>query len=206
MSLKNDFYIQKIPNSLAIELAIKYHYLHAKPNSKYSYGLFNKENILVGFVIYGIPASYALRESVAGKTYKNNVLELTRLWIDDSVPKNAESFLIGNTLKFFNNKIIVSYSDTAYGHVGTVYQATNWLYTGTNQLRKDLVHKDQPNKHPMALAFGKTYQQVKAEHGDSVFYKERSLKHRYIFITYKGKSAKLLMTRLKFKVLPYPKK
>ena len=61
-------------------------------------GLF-VEDKLVGCITYGLPASPNVCRGICGNEYFKDVIELTRLWICDSVGKNAESFLIGNTIK-----------------------------------------------------------------------------------------------------------
>jgi hypothetical protein len=64
-----------------------------------------------------------------------DVYELNRLWLDDSLPRNSESRFIGWCLRELRRKqprvILVSYADSKEGHVGYVYQSTNWVYTGT---------------------------------------------------------------------------
>ena len=35
----------------------------------------------------------------------SNVIELSRLWVHDSIKKNMASYLIGNTLKLLDNKL-----------------------------------------------------------------------------------------------------
>ena len=47
---------------------------------------------------------------------------------------NTESFFIGKTLKMLSRdwggKIVVSYADKEYGHVGTIYKASNFKMVG----------------------------------------------------------------------------
>src|SRR5690606_17777398 len=67
----------------------------------------------------------------------SEVLELTRLWIEDGYGKNIESYVISQCLKQIeqrdkNISVIVSYADPEQGHDGVIYQATNWLYQGTD--------------------------------------------------------------------------
>jgi hypothetical protein len=57
--------------------------------------------------------------------------ELSRLWIDDSVPRNAETFLIGRSIRHIkknhrNIKTLISFADPEAGHSGTIYRASNW--------------------------------------------------------------------------------
>ena len=81
----------------AMALVVEKHYLHRKAPCSIAFGLFLGDEIK-GVVCYGTPSSAPLRGGIAGKKNALNVIELTRLWVCDSVPKNGESFLIGRTL------------------------------------------------------------------------------------------------------------
>ena len=65
----------------------------------------------------------------------SEVAELTRLWLADEVPKNSESKVIAISLRALKHgsgrfKAVLSYADAAMGHIGTIYQASNWYYMG----------------------------------------------------------------------------
>lgn len=203
MALEN-YNIRQITNALAAEVVIEKHYLHRRPPCSIAFGLYLGEE-LKGVICYGTPSSSPLRAGIAGIEQANNVIELTRLWVDDSVPRNGESYLIGNTLPKCGKEIVVSYADTAQQHVGTVYQATNWLYTGLSAKRTDY-HIEGMDKHGQTLADKHTSKELRAMYGDKFSLKPRSRKHRYIFINAKGKRKQLLLSLLKYKQEPYPKK
>ena len=63
-----------------------------------------------------------------------DVIELRRLCCIDNTPKNTESYFIGATLRWLKKntkaKVVVSYADQEYGHVGTIYKASNFDYLG----------------------------------------------------------------------------
>lgn len=197
--MKDDYYIDEITYKSAMHLIIKHHYLHRKSNCVYSFGLIRKETKeIVGVITYGIPASPNVCRGICGKDEEKNVYELTRLWIKDDVPKNAESYLIGNTLKLLDREIVVSYSEPEQGHVGTVYQATNFLYCGltakrTNRVKIDGTKSEKHNRH---MVYDK----------DNTVLVPRPRKHRYIYLNCKGKRKKELLNKLLYKILPYPKK
>ena len=58
-------------------------------------------------------------------------------WHSDWLPANSESKVLGVTppelRRHTSVKFLVSYADPAEGHLGTVYQATNWLYAALSQ-------------------------------------------------------------------------
>lgn len=65
------------------------------------------------------------------------IIELTRLWLHDDLPKNSESRVVGLALRVLRRgrgrfRAVLSYADEYAGHVGTIYQATNFRYMGTS--------------------------------------------------------------------------
>ena len=91
---------------------------------------------LLGVIVFALPP----RETT--KRYGGETWELARLWIDDSVPKNAETYVIGRAVRYIQRHrpevaVLVSYADPSVGHVGTIYKAANWIADGrTDQERK----------------------------------------------------------------------
>ena len=166
------------------------HYARRLPSLVYCFGLY-ENNTLSGVCTYGIPASPFLCVGVCGEKNKNRVLELNRLCID-SKTKNAASFLVGRSLKMLPpESIIVSYADTAHNHVGYVYQATNFLFTGTTKERTDMASENgKHSRHNM---------------GDTTLRVDRSAKHRYVFFVGNQKQKAALLQELRYPILPYPK-
>lgn len=154
--------------------------------------------------MYGTPSAAALRAGIAGEDEALNVIELTRLWVDDDAPRNGESFLIGRSIKQCGKEIVVSFADTAENHLGIIYQATNWLYTGLSAKRTDWVIEGE-DKHNLSLTDRYSAAEVREKYGDKFRLQERSRKHRYIFINAKGHRRKELLEKLRYDVVPYPK-
>lgn len=205
--IKDLYYIKEIDKKIAQEIHIKEHYLHRKAPCSYAYGLFEKEtDKIVGVVLYGVPASRSLQKGICGEDYANQVGELTRLWVEDGTPKNVESFLIGNTIKLQGFKILVSFAECRQGHVGYVYQATNWLYTGLSAKRTDVVIDGKVCGHPRHITdkYG-GQKQAREILGDRFQLVPRPRKHRYIYFNCNKKEKKILMSKLRYKILPYPK-
>jgi len=101
--------------------------------------------------------------------------------------------------------IIVSYSDTSVGHVGYVYQATNWVYTGLSAKRTDWKIRGLEHLHGATIADMSRGQKNRAawmreKFGDDFYLQERPRKHRYVF--FRNKKDRVL---LRYKVEPYPK-
>lgn len=202
---KDSFTIEPISYHTAMDIVIEKHYLHRKSPCSKAFGLFQDDQIL-GVITYGVSASSTLLKGIAGEDEKGNIYELTRLWVDDSVPKNGESFLIGNTIKQLDKEFIVSFADSSQDHLGIVYQATNFLYTGLSTKFRDPKVKGLEHQHHAGYAYGLTNKQVVEKFGEeNVYWVERARKHRYIYINAHGKRRKHLISKLKYKILDYPK-
>jgi len=204
MSLKSDYHIKPIDNKIAQAVAVKHHYLHRKAPCSKAFGLF-ADGQLKGVVMYGTPSSAPLRKGVAGVEYASEVAELTRLWVADDVPKNGESFLIGGTVKMAGKLIVVSYADTSQNHIGTVYQAANWLYTGLSAKRTNWTI-DGVSLHCQTIADKYTAKEIRAKYGEAFTLQPRPRKHRYIWINGTKKQKKEVARALRYQVMPYPKR
>jgi hypothetical protein len=116
---------------------------------------------------------------------------LNRVCLNDGV-KNGASFLVGNSLKMLPKPtIIVSYADKAMDHIGYIYQASNFLFTGTTKERTDMAGEDgKHSRHNL---------------GNSENRINRSAKHRYIFFVGTKTQKRNLLMQLNYEIQPYPK-
>jgi hypothetical protein len=182
--------VKKITYEETKPFILNLHYAKRMPSISYAYGLF-ENNELVGIISYGSPASPPLCRGIAGDKNKALVIELNRLVLKYN-RKNQASLLIGASFKLLPKpKIIVSYADKAQDHLGVVYQATNFMFTGTSKPRTDMASKE--GKHP------------RHHLGDRSKRVYRSAKHRYVYILGNKRDKKRLMNDLKYKVMDYPK-
>lgn len=204
--LKDKYYILPLDYQTAMSVVIKYHYLHRQAPCSRAFGLYERDTDgLVGVIIYGVSSSSTLLKGVCGPEEMHNVYELTRLWVRDGTPKNTESFFIGNTLPLLDKEIIVSFAEASVGHCGTIYQASNFLYCGMTTKFVDPVVKGLENQHHSTFAHGMTKEEVIAKFGDGVQFVERPRKHRYVYFNAKRSRRRELMSKLKYKTMPYPK-
>jgi len=185
-----DYSIRRIQYQEALPFILNIHYAKRVPSINYAYGLFLKQE-LVGIVSYGIPASASLCEGVAGKNNKHHVIELNRLVLKHN-KKNEASILIGASFKLLPKpKIIVSYADTKEKHLGVVYQATNFMFTGTTKERTDMAGADgKHSRHHL---------------GDATKRVHRSAKHRYVYVIGNKRDKKSLTKQINYKAQEYPK-
>jgi hypothetical protein len=196
--------VRPIPTNVTKELLVSKHYLHSWPGgTKLAFGVFAGQR-LMGAATLGVGPflGYCL---VDGST-PDDCITLTRLWLSDELPKNGESHVIGIIIRALrrntNLKFIIAYADPDAGHVGTIYQATNWIYTGLSSATP-LYEIDGVIHHSRSFAasFGTHSIQYFAERGIQIKTIPQSPKHRYLyFIDPNWKK------RLKVMVLPYPKK
>jgi hypothetical protein len=189
---------------VARRLLEKEHYLHSYPGgTKLTFGAFLGTRLL-GALTLGVGPVHT-HSLVAGAT-PDDCLTLSRLWLSDALPKNSESRFIGVVLRSLRKhtvlKFLVSYADPAQGHVGTIYQATGWVYTGRSQATPLYDIGDGRRHHSRSLAYslgshGLSHLQ---RHGIPVKLVPQQAKHRYIYFLNPE-----WRQRLKGPELPYPK-
>jgi hypothetical protein len=191
------------------EYILEIHYAKRWPSISYAFGLYFN-NILCGVATYGTPPSAPLKVGIAGNEHKGDILELNRLCLKNNV-KNEASLLVGRSLKMLpSNKIVVSFADIAQGHLGYVYQATNFIYCGLSAKRTDWKVKGKEHLHGQTIAdefrgVKNRAAAMREKYGDDFYLAPRSRKHRYIFIVGSKTYKKKIRKALKYKVMDYPK-
>jgi len=195
MSIKEKYQVRSIDSYLTYDWLKNKHYAKRIPSISYSFGLYDLQNILCGVATYGMPANYV--EMKEWDPYA--LLELNRLVVNDGLEKNALSFFVAKTLNMIpNEKIIISYSDFEMGHYGYIYQATNWHYTGIGSkgekifCMKDGTERHQRHRNKINI------DQVKE-------IKKTIGKARYYYFIGDKKFKKLMLQKLRYEILPYPK-
>lgn len=130
----------------AQRMVVEHHYLHRRASISFAFGLFCPD--LCGVVTFGTPASRHLQIG-ASPTSPDAVIELNRLWVDDKMPRNTESWFMARAIKLMPTRIIVSYADTTAGHMGYVYRASNFYYAGWTDMDRKTPRYDylMPGKH-----------------------------------------------------------
>ena len=186
--------IKTITYKEAKDFLLPKHYSGRTPSISYAFGWYIANN-LVAVCTFGKPASNSLCEGICGKELKEKVFELNRLCRVEELKEPLSQF-VGACLRRLSpyDLIIVSYSDTGMNHNGYIYQATNFLYTGTTKGRTD--KWTEGNKHSRHYS-------NEAQSGVRKF---RTPKNRYIFFCASSKVIKKRFLKLlKYPVLPYPK-
>jgi hypothetical protein len=197
--------VKKITKKIADSVISNKHYSRRLGIFWEGFGLY-KNDVLIGVCCFGQPSSPIQKYSFKNRDFR--LYELTRLVVDEG-HQNAASFLISQSLKMLSYKhcAVVSYADSAHGHSGIVYQATNWLYTGATFSHDCLYVVDGVRTHPMTLRdkFGIT-QPAKWAKENNIEKVRPSIKHRYFYLMGSKKQKKIMLEKLKYPInIQYPK-
>jgi hypothetical protein len=198
MSIKDDYKVRAIPSEQTYEWLLKKHYAHRIPQIQYSFGLYDKDNILQGVCTFGYPCRMMMERYSPTKCY-----ELNRLVINSN-PTNIASYFISQIFKLFPEKpcIIVSYADDSQGHHGYIYQALNGIYTRLcSSERKVYLNGKLVHRRSLNALYGTSSIEILSSKYD-IETEEQNGKHRYMWVL---KSNKRDNIDIKYPVLPYPK-
>ena len=206
-----DLEIRKIDFQEAKKYIKENHYSHTIASSvKLALGFYYKEE-LVTAIVYGCPVGRRVTQWL--QIERENCVELIRLFSKDGLPPNTESYCIGKSFKYIkenmpNLKYLISYADPNHGHVGYIYQATNWRYVGVQRrlLPERRIFIDGKETHARSLnaKHGSTSKKKLEEiYGDRLEIKSALKKHVYLMCL--GNKKERRSWYKKFPEKPYPK-
>jgi hypothetical protein len=103
--------------------------------------------------------------------------------------------------KYTDLKFLVAYADPARGHVGIIYQATNWFYTGLCQATPlyDIGDGRVHHSRSLGYSFGSHGLAHLRQQGIQVRLVPQQGKHRYIYFIQSS-----WRSRVRAPILPYP--
>lgn len=112
----------------------RWHYTGKTPSSAFGYSYFTDGGGFMGVVLFSCGANRNI-----GKEYglfMGEALELVRVALNGEQGHGRTSEVIADALHRLkrdrkNARLVVSYADADQNHLGTIYQATNWIYVGT---------------------------------------------------------------------------
>jgi len=222
----NKITIREISKKIAKDMIVKNHYSHKWTSCRYALGIFyetdnehtffdEKDEKLAGVAIYGYPVGRSAPKSISPELKEEEVLELTRLFIFDDYGKNTESVVLSKTFSWLKEnasdiKVLVSYSDPEQGHLGIIYQATNWIYQGIigKHTWSFKFNENDRWKHGRTIFpyYGTNdIEKIQRQVKEPFWIRKEPRKHRYIYILTGKKDKKKIMKNLKYPILPYPK-
>lgn len=185
-------------NTKAINYACKnFHYSKSVPAVQYGYNVYNDNDEWCGVILYGGGANNNMPKSF-GKN-AGEVLELVRVALNGK--QETTSKAVAMSLKQLHKdnplcQIVVSYADHRQKHIGTIYQATNWIYVGKTITSDTQYFYKGKWTHERTINAQKNREQLKA----TLPKRENSNKFKYVFCFNKRERKEYLKI-----ALPYPK-
>lgn len=184
---------------------LNFHYSKAVPSSSYSYNVY-EDGEWCGVVLFGCGATPNI-----GKPFgliQGEIVELVRVALNGK--QHTTSEVVAASLKRLHKdapqiKMVVSFADADQNHVGTIYQATNWIYLGrTNEGDRSAFIINGKKTHPRTIGSAGGVQSLdwikKNLDPNATEFKTKG-KEKYIFCF-----DKKLRKQWSNKAKPYPKK
>lgn len=112
----------------------RWHYSHKAPSNAYGYSYFTDGGGFMGVVLFSNGANYHIGREYG--LFMGEVCELVRVALSGGQGHGHTSEVVADALRRLHHdrpmiRLVVSYADADQGHMGTIYQATNWTYVGT---------------------------------------------------------------------------
>lgn len=183
--LKDCYKVQLLDKEIARTIIKEEHYLEKAPATKYCFGLIDHRESVKGVIIFSHPSSSYIKDSLVDSN--KSMIELSRVWLDDTALKNSESFFISECIKLITEEYVVSYADPTQGHSGIIYQACNFWYLGLTQKTQEYKIKGFENRSSHFK--GQTIEQLRLKYGpENIYLADRSQKHIYLYSKTKNKN------------------
>lgn len=198
--------VRSIPFSVAAAAIKCHHYSGRTAHTQFSFGLFGADGEMEAVVTFGTPSSPQVARSLL-PTRREIVLELNRLAVVRPSP-NCASRLVGPALRLLPVPVVVvSYADRGQGHVGYVYQATNFLFAGESRPHDSEYLIDGKRVHPRTLAARGITAPREWARTNGIKFVPIEPKFRYVWIRGRNRKETVeLRTTIKWPIgLPYPK-
>lgn len=198
----------------AKNIILEYEWLGTMGTTQMHYGI-HYEGHLAGAICFGYFQAMQGYASYVGEKYAKKGIQLSRGACAYWAHEHSASKLIGyglREMKKLGYKFVVAFSDPDAGEIGTVYQATNWIYLGFKKdIHWDIYHNDGKlymNDRDVFKKFG-FRGKAKMESfidGKNMHLRLRKPKGRYIkLIGNKAENAEM-MSILQKHILQYPKR
>jgi hypothetical protein len=215
LSLKNSV-VRPIGRSLAKQIIYKYEWLGTMSATSYHFGIFFGDYCAGVTCVGGSNCVGGTNVHSPFNIKRNELLILARGANVHWSPPGANSKLVSWTCKLLSKvnrwKVIIAYSDTDAGEIGTIYQACNWAYIGAGSSTMQWVSpigRVHDAKHPSNLRArqGNKYPRavyVKLLKNEGWYEQPTNPKHRYVYVL--DKRDKKLAQLVEGMRKPYPKR
>lgn len=199
------FQVKEVDRIIANELIKRHHYSGVTYAGSYIHlGVFSGGKRL-GILQFGAAMNPASQASVVAGTEQDEYLELNRMWLDDSLPRNSESRAMSFALSFIKRKFpkvawVQSFADERCGRHGVVYQACNFIYCGEHtstfwEIDGEMYHNSLMTRDPSLTPKARLVQDAK----------DRATPHKLRQFRYLYFLKRKFRPRLLLPVKPYPK-
>lgn len=189
--------------SLAKKCVEKYHYSHNLPTESLLRLAVYEEDKLIGVVVYARGANKNKATPFGLSIY--DICELIRVALNEH--RSPVTQIISESIKILKKKfpkikMIISFADSNQSHLGVIYQAGNWIYTGYSKDTEIIVNGVQTHRRSLYDKYGtsslKIIKKTVDPHAKRVFCKQ---KYRYVYPLNKQLRKRILKMSKK-----YPKK
>lgn len=183
---------------------LHFHYAKSVPAVQYSYNVY-QDGEWCGVILFSSGATPNIAKPFG--MVQGEVLELVRVALNGKQQTTSEC--VAAALRQLHKdapyiKIVVSFADADQNHIGTIYQATNWIYLGLRD-EKDtyfLIHGKKVHRRTIGANGGvQALWWVKENLDPNASIIKTKGKQKYIFVFNKK-----LRREWQKKALPYPKK
>jgi hypothetical protein len=172
--------VARLATPEAKTFVLEHHYAGSMPATRFSWGLFDRGR-LVGVAALSVPVTNRVTQVVFPDLVPvEEALELGRFVLLDEAAANAESWFLARVFKDAAGegvRGVVSFADPAprmtvdgaeirRGHVGTIYQASNAIYTSRGAARTLRMYSDG------RVVNGKTLQKFRDGRNGGYLYNE----------------------------------
>jgi hypothetical protein len=192
----------EIASTKAIKYAcLNFHYAKAVPNVGIAFNVYNQNNEWCGVICYGVGATNNIASPYDLK--QGQVIELLRMALNGKQESTTKALAISIKLvakKNPNVKLLVSYADSEQGHFGTIYQATNWFYTGYSVDTNLIVNGKREHRRTLGSRLGTCSKEKIESMGFDVKVLKTKPKWKYVYALEKS-----LIPLCKSLAKPYPK-
>lgn len=198
--------IGPVSAALARQFVIEHHYSRTAVSGVLRYGWYDGD-VLMGVSIYDL-GNHAMRQGVFGKENFSQVMHHHRLALHPDAPKfTASQFIAASHRQIVLDRpetsAVVTYADLCQGHSGTIYRATNALYTGL-AAKGNLKFLTPDGELRPTQSLKGTWPERRATAAELGWSEVRCLgKPRYVYLLGSASKRRASRKALKWPVIPY---
>lgn len=200
---------------MAQDFFAKYEHLGNCGLGVWHYALFDENNEIFSVVSFG-STNFNANRSFIGKIankYGIRVVQLTRGGTKFNAPKNIPSFTIKKAMSEIKNRfgdcLIIAYSDTKWNEIGTIYQASNFMYLGTTNPKGQanyIVDNRIISGWDIRKRYGTRKMSILENEINDIKKIPLTPKHLYLYINSSRKLKNKIVVELSSKIKEYPKR